>query len=446
MRTRHSFAGHWVVAVAAVTLVACSVQSPYVARPIAAPVAWTSDNAVAVARKNPAGDSWWVQLLDPAIDTLVRAVMANGPSLSQAVASGNLSIVSLTASLDGPKTNIRPNAKRAADLGVITSAIGEVVRIATRGDFSNKLAKLNLDSRQVDISVRLAESALTNLASIASLCVPARSWLVRLSSFAHISVHSGTSEIDRRDRRRYVTVNANLEGLSMGSALAQARALPIVHNLPFGVMLGEADEAEHVAEVSAAFVLATATGILCIYCVLVLLFKDFMQPVTILSPIPLSVGGAFVALLVAHSEFDLPSLIRLVMLMGIVTKNSVLLVEYAIVGMRDRGLGAIDALVDACHKRIRPIVITTAAMIAGMLPLALGVGAGASFRQPMDTVLIGGLVTSTALSLLVVPVVFTIVQGFKQRLGRWFGRKTPGAAAANPPMPTQHLAHEGSIQ
>jgi len=151
-----------------------------------------------------------------------------------------------------------------------------------------------------------------------------------------------------------------------------------------------------------------AIGVLCIYGVLVLLFKDFLQPATILAALPLSIGGAFVALLVTHNAMSMPSMIGLIMLMGVVTKNSILLVEYAIVARRD-GMSRFDALVDACHKRSRPIVMTTIAMGAGMLPLAFGLGADPSFRAPMAIAVIGGLITSTLLSLLVVPAVFTYI-------------------------------------
>jgi multidrug efflux pump subunit AcrB len=152
------------------------------------------------------------------------------------------------------------------------------------------------------------------------------------------------------------------------------------------------------------------TGVLCIYIVLVLLFKDFLHPVTILSALPLALGGAFVGLLIAQKRFSMPSLIGLIMLMGIATKNSILLVEYAIVARRDRGLSRFDALLDACHKRARPIIMTTIAMGAGMLPIAIGIGAAdPSFRSPMSIAVIGGLFTSTILSLLVVPVVFEVV-------------------------------------
>jgi multidrug efflux pump subunit AcrB len=180
------------------------------------------------------------------------------------------------------------------------------------------------------------------------------------------------------------------------------------------------------------FAMAIVVGIVSVFCVLVLLFQDFFQPVTILSAIPLSLGGSFLALLLVHSELDMPSMIGFIMLMGIVTKNSILLVEYAIVSRRDRGMSRHDALVDACHKRARPIVMTTVAMIAGMLPIALGLGADSSFRQPMAISVIGGLLTSTALSLLVVPVVYTYIDDFEHVLRRLFRRQRPSAVPATP--------------
>ena len=156
---------------------------------------------------------------------------------------------------------------------------------------------------------------------------------------------------------------------------------------------------------------------------LVLLFGDFMQPMTILAALPLSVGGAFVALLLTHSALSMPSLIGLIMLMGIDTKNSILLVDYAILA-RQAGMSRIDALVDACRKRSRPIVMTSLAMGAGMLPLALGIGADPSFRAPMAIAVIGGLITSTVLSLLVIPAAFSYVDDLADYL-RQRMRKLP---------------------
>jgi multidrug efflux pump subunit AcrB len=202
-----------------------------------------------------------------------------------------------------------------------------------------------------------------------------------------------------------------------------------VRNLPSSVRLIDVGDAEMMGELFASFGLAMLTGVVCIYIVLVLLFKDLLQPVTILMALPLSLGGAFVGLLIAGKSFSMPSLIGLVMLMGIATKNSILLVEYAIVARRGHdgsdgrpailGMSRIDALLDACHKRARPIIMTTLAMGAGMLPIALALGgADMSFRSPMAVAVIGGLLTSTVLSLLVVPAVFTYIDDLAQWLRR----------------------------
>src|SRR5690606_23734749 len=230
-----------------------------------------------------------------------------------------------------------------------------------------------------------------DLEAIAGMRVNGREGPIPLSSIASLSLSSGPSQIERYDRRRYVTVEADLGGMPLGEAVTAVSALPSVRGMPAGVSLIEAGDAEMASELAGGFGMALVVGVLCIFCVLVLLFKDFLQPITILSAIPLSVGGAFLALLVAGSELDVPAMIGLVMLMGIVTKNSILLVEYAVVGINERGLSMREALIDACHKRARPIVMTTVAMIAGMMPIALGLGADASFRQPMAIAVIGGL-------------------------------------------------------
>jgi multidrug efflux pump subunit AcrB len=321
-----------------------------------------------------------------------------------------------TASLERPEITVRPDLARAAERGVTTQAIGDTVRIATSGDFVQSLAKLNLDNRQVDIRVKVPEDVRTDMQAIADLRIPGRGGLVPLSSVASLSVESGPSQIDRYNRERQITISADLGGYPLGNAIAEAKKLPAVLALPSSVRWIDSGDAEFMAELFGGFGLAMLTGILCVYCVLVLLFRDWFQPVTILSAVPLSVGGAFVALLLARSELGLPSLIGLVMLLGIVTKNSILLVEYAVIGIRERGLSEHDALLDACRKRARPILMTSVAMIAGMLPLALGLVGDSSFRTPMAIAVIGGLVTSTALSLLVVPVVFTYLAGFERRL------------------------------
>ncbi|MDF7774074.1 efflux RND transporter permease subunit [Sphingomonas sp. AOB5] len=329
---------------------------------------------------------------------------------------GTLSNISSTASLDRPEIIIRPDLQRAAERGVTAEAIGEVVRIATSGDFDAQVARMNLDSRQIFIRTRMADAARADIDTIANLRVAGRDGPVPLGSIATIGVESGPSQINRYDRERYISVTADLNGMAQGDALARIDALPAIRAMPSGVALSPAGGAEIGGEIASGFGVALIAGVLCIYCVLVLLFRDFLQPVTILSAIPLSIGGAFVALLLGGSALDMPAMIGLIMLMGIVTKNSILLVEYAILGITERGLSRNDALIEACRNRARPIVMTTVAMIAGMAPIALGFGADASFRQPMAIAVIGGLLTSTALSLLVVPVVFALVDSIERLL------------------------------
>lgn len=318
--------------------------------------------------------------------------------------------IASTASLIRPEIVVRPDFARAADLGVTSAAIGETLRIATSGDFDVSLPKLNLSQRQVPIVVKLKEEARQDLEVLERLTVPGARGPVLLGQVATLELTGGPAVIDRYDRSRNINFEIELSGAALGDVAAAVQQLPSVRNLPPGVKVVEIGDAEVMGELFASFGLAMLTGVLCIYIVLVLLFKDFLHPVTILSALPLSLGGAFVGLLIAQKSFSMPSLIGLIMLMGIATKNSILLVEYAIVARRDHGMGRFEALLDACHKRARPIIMTTIAMAAGMLPIAIGWGAAdPSFRSPMAIAVIGGLVTSTVLSLLVVPVVFEYV-------------------------------------
>lgn len=333
-----------------------------------------------------------------------------------------LSNVRSTASLERPEILVHPDLQRLAEQGLTTEDLGDFVRVATNGDFDTDVARLNLETRQVYIRVRAPIAARTDLDSLGALRIKGRNGLVPLSSIASLELASGPSTIERYDRQRYVTLTADLGDMPLGRARAAVASLPAQRALPLGVKLIEVGDSELANSLASGFVTAIIMGVLAVFCVLTLLFKDFFQPLTILSAIPLSAGGAFVALLVGRSELDIPALIGLTMLTGIVTKNSILLVEYATLGIQERRLEVTDALVDACHKRARPIIMTTIAMIAGMAPIAVGLGADASFRQPMAIAVIGGLVTSTALSLLVVPVVFTYVDALEQGLKRWFGQ------------------------
>jgi multidrug efflux pump subunit AcrB len=275
------------------------------------------------------------------------------------------------------------------------------------------MPKLNLPQRQVPIRVRLERSVREDIDAIAQLRVPGRNGPVPISAIADIGMGNDASEIDRLDRQRNITLKVELNGRAMGEVQKLVAKLPTLQKLPPQVHRQTTGSAERQGELFASFGTAMLIGVLCIYCVLVLLFHDFMQPATVLAALPLSMGGAFLALLVTGKSFSFPAVIGLLMLMGVVTKNSILLVEYAILA-RHRGASRFDALVDACHKRARPIVMTTIAMGAGMLPTAMGLGAEPSFRSPMAIALIGGLLTSTLLSLLVVPVVFTYVDDLQR--------------------------------
>lgn len=338
--------------------------------------------------------------------------------------------VSSSASLVRPEIIVRPDFARAADLGVTAAAIGETVRVATAGDYEQSLAKMNLDERQVPIRVKLPDAVRADLDAIGRLTVPGKNGPVLLSTVADITMESGPAQIDRLNRSRNVTLEVELSGRSLGEVNVEARALPVFQSLPSSVMIAELGDAQEMQALFDSFGVAMLIGVLCIYGVLVLLFSDFMQPVTILAALPLSIGGAFVALLLTSNALSMPTMIGLIMLMGIVTKNSILLVDYAILA-REAGMGRFDALVDACHKRSRPIVMTTIAMGAGMLPLALGFSGDPSFRSPMAVAVIGGLITSTLLSLLVVPAVYTYIDDLEHWLRR-HGRRLRRQPAAAP--------------
>ncbi len=339
--------------------------------------------------------------------------------------------VSSSAALVRPEIIVRPDFARAADLGVTASSIGETVRVATAGDYDTSLTKLNLSERQVPIRVKLPDAVRADLAAIERLTVPGKNGPVMLGNVASVTMESGPAQIDRLNRSRNVTLSVELGGRTLGEVNAEARALPSMKNLPPAVRIAELGDAQEMQALFASFGIAMLIGVLCIYGVLVLLFKDFMQPVTILAALPLSIGGAFVALLITGKALSMPSMIGLIMLMGIVTKNSILLVDYAILA-RQGGMSRFDALADACHKRSRPIIMTTIAMGAGMLPLALGWGADPSFRSPMAIAVIGGLITSTLLSLLVVPAVFTYIDDLEHWIGRMLRRKKPMATDKTP--------------
>jgi len=325
--------------------------------------------------------------------------------------------VTSSASLLRPEIVIRPDFARAAQLGITSAAIGQAVRVATTGDYDFNLPRMNLPGRQVYVRVQLDPAARRDPGMVAQLRVKGdQGAAVPLGNIATIAVADGPAQIDRYDRHRNIKLSVDLQGQPVGEVLAAARALPSMKNLPSGVELALSGDLEYLDEMLAGFSLAMLAGIFCVYAVMVLLFHDFGQPATVLAALPLASTGALGLLWLFGYSMSMPALIGLLMLVGIVTKNSILLVDYALMARHELGMNRTEAIIDACHKRVRPIVMTTVAMAAGMMPIALGLEGDASFRTPMAVVVIGGLITSTVLSLLVVPVVFELIDEIKLRL------------------------------
>jgi len=330
-----------------------------------------------------------------------------------------LGSVTSSASLLRPEIQIVPDPARAADLGVSTADIAEAARIATAGDYEQRMAKLNLPERQIPIRVGFAEATLSNPALIGQLRVPGRNGPVPLAAVAQIREGSGPSQISRYQRQRNVTLTAELNGRPLGEVMGEVQALSSLQTLPAGVSFLNTGDAEVFVELFLGFAVAMVAGLVCIYMVLLLLFNHALMPLTILTAVPLCAGGAFGALLLTQNMLSLPALIGLLMLIGIATKNSILLVDYAVIAEDEHGLSQHDALVDACRKRAQPVIMTTLAMGAGMMPIALGFAGDSSFRAPMAIAVIGGLLTSTLLSLIVIPAAFTVVDD----LGHWMTRR-----------------------
>ncbi|PDT04173.1 RND transporter [Rhizobium chutanense] len=348
--------------------------------------------------------------------------------------------VTSTAARQAPEIQITPDFARAAALGVTSSAIAEAARVATNGDYSADLPKLNLPQRQVPIVVRFSPETRTKLDDIKNMRVVGTNGNVDLGSIADIRIGGSPSEIDRIDRMRNVTVSVELNGRILGDVNREAQALPALRHLPSGVTLVEQGELQRSSELFQSFGLAMAIGVFCIYAILVLLFHDFLQPFTLLMALPLSLGGALLPLVMTGTSFSMSAVIGLLMLMGVVTKNSILLIEYAIMS-RHQGMPRFEALVDACHKRARPIIMTTIAMASGMLPVALSLtGGDSSFRQPMAIVVIGGVMMSTLLSLIVIPVIFTFVDDLNEALKRLVRRTEPDTAGEQPHASNDHAA------
>jgi multidrug efflux pump subunit AcrB len=321
--------------------------------------------------------------------------------------------VSSTASLVKPEILVIPNLQRAADLGVTVQAIARTASLATIGDNDANLAKFNLSDRQIPIRVQIDPTARADINTIKNLQVPSQNGsLVPLVAVADIRFGSGPATINRYDRARQVAVEANLQGISLGEAVQAVNQLPAMQNLPTGVTQQPSGSAEIMQEIFGRFGGALALAVLCIYAILVLLYNNFLHPLSIMAALPFCLGGTLIALMIAQKPLGIYALIGIVLLMGIVTKNSILLVDYTIINMQE-GMKQRQALIEAGVSRLRPIMMTSLATIAGTLPLALGIGAGSEVRQPMGIAIMGGFTTSTLLTLIVVPVIFSYIDNFQ---------------------------------
>jgi HAE1 family hydrophobic/amphiphilic exporter-1 len=331
--------------------------------------------------------------------------------------------VAADAAIDRPELRVVPKFDAAARLGVAPSMIAETIRVATIGDIDANLAKFNAGDRLVPIRVQIEENARTDMQRLKNLRVTnTGGTAIPLAAVADIDFGRGPSSINRYDRERRAVIGVDLESRY---ALSDAREkfLKVVdeQKLPPGVRLQPSGDAEIQDEVATGFMTAMGTGLMIVFGVLVLLFGSVAQPVTILLSLPLSFGGVVIALLATNNSVSMPVYIGLLMLMGIVTKNAIMLVDFAVEEVA-KGVPRIDAVIDAGRKRARPIVMTTLAMVAGMIPSAMAVGDGGEFRAPMAIAVIGGLLVSTVLSLVFVPSFFTVMDDIGNLVWRIFGR------------------------
>ncbi|MCG8317162.1 MAG: efflux RND transporter permease subunit [Pseudomonadales bacterium] len=354
-------------------------------------------------------------------DISITLVGENGAALETAATAieremrkmPELLSVSSSASLVQPEIIITPDFAKASALGVSVQSISDAINVGTIGDIEANLAKFNYGNRQIPIRVRLPNDKQT-IGTIENLQLPTTNGKsVPLSAIAMITYGSGPTTIDRYDRQRKIAVEANLNGGALGDALEKINALPIMNNLPDGVRVQNSGDAEFMQELFGGFFRAIGAGLLLVYAIQVLLYKDWIQPFTRMAALPLAIGGTFILMLLTGTELSLPAMIGILMLMGIADKNSILLVDCMLERIH-QGMPRRQAIIEACEIRARPILMTSFAMIAGMLPIALGFSLDSAVRGPMAIAVIGGLFSSTALSLIFVPTMFSYIRDFEE--------------------------------
>ncbi len=338
-------------------------------------------------------------------------------------ASPILSNVSSEGALPRPELQIHPRKDEIARLGITPQQISQTIRVATTGDVDAALTKISLDNRLIPIRVQTSLDVRRDLAAIGALKVKTASGsTVPIDSVADISYSEGPSSILRNARNKVASIGSDVpQGTALDTSTAEFKRIVDETKLPSTVRLAESGDTKIQSEMMQSFGNAMLLGLLMVLVVLILLFKDVIQPFTILLSLPLAIGGVAVALILTRNAFSMPVMIGVLMLMGIVTKNAILLVDFA-VEMKRQGMERVQAMIEAGRKRAQPIIMTSIAMSAGMIPSALGIGEGGSFRAPMAIAVIGGIIVSTVLSLLVVPSFFLIMDDVSRLMGWLFGR------------------------
>ncbi|WP_332810678.1 efflux RND transporter permease subunit [Sphingomonas sp.] len=367
---------------------------------------------------------------DPVLlNATARKVVAEMETLPELVAPR------INGEMQRPEITITPRMDLAADLGVTTAALSQTIRIATLGDIDQNSAKFSLADRQIPIRVALNEDARRNTATLENLPVPTvRGTSVPLKVVADISFGAGPTEIRRFDQTRRVVIGADLAPNKVtGDAMPKIYKLPTMENLPLGVRLINSGPNKWQVEMLQSFIVAVISGVLLVFAVLVLLYKRVLPPLVNMGSLLLAPLGSALALLATGNVLSMPVFIGLLMLLGIVAKNSILLVDFALDEM-DKGVDKAAAILDAGHKRAQPIVMTTVAMVAGMIPTALSLSGDSAWRAPMGITVIGGLILSTVLTLVIVPAGFSLAVGFEQKIGPKLRRRlTTGGAEASAP-------------
>ncbi|MDE2445942.1 MAG: efflux RND transporter permease subunit [Alphaproteobacteria bacterium] len=328
--------------------------------------------------------------------------------------------VAAVGALDRPEIKVTPKLDEAAKLGISSQQISQALRVATIGDFGPLLAKFNAGDRLIPIRVQYPIRARANYDEIRGMKIMnARGQSVPITTVADIAFSTGPAAVTRHDRQRWAKIGADLQpGVQLGDGQKRFEEVAKSLNFPKSVVFSAGGDSEVQGEIFSSFGKAAGLGVVIMLGILVLLLGNFFQPFAIVFALPLSIGGVVGALLATNQAMSMPVIIGMLMLMGIVAKNGIMLIDFAVERVK-HGMERVDAIVDAGHKRARPIVMTTLAMGAGMLPSAFGIGEGGEFRAPMATAVIGGLFASTILSLVFVPS-FYIVMDDVARLFAWF--------------------------